>query len=80
MEHGSATLTQIDLENNGITKALDQIQLQLQENHQIKQNLKMPEILREVKVLRYKYKILKNTQEEIWNDMALTTQLEKEFI
>ena len=40
----------------------------------------MPEILREVKVLRYKYKILKNTQEEIWADMALTTQLEKEFI
>jgi hypothetical protein len=36
----------------------------------------MPEILREVKVLRYKYKILTNTQEEIWADMALTTQLE----
>ena len=42
-------------------------------------NLKMPEILREVKILRAKYSILKKIQQEIWEDKVKVRDLENEY-
>lgn len=39
----------------------------------------MPEIIREVKVLRVKYSILQKTESEYWTDKKLLRQLENEY-
>lgn len=42
-------------------------------------NLKMPEIMREAKILRAKYSVLKKTQQEIWADKLLERELLNEY-
>ena len=42
-------------------------------------NLKMPEIIREAKILRAKYSVLKKTQQEIWADKLLERELLNEY-
>ena len=79
IEHNRASLTHIELQDNGLTKGLQQIKQQLQENHFIKINIHVPEILRETKMLKAKYGILCKTRLEYSADKLLLREFEKEY-
>lgn len=73
-------MTKIDLNGNGMVQSLQLIESQLRENKLLQINLKLPEIQREVKMLRVQNSVQKDVLKEYNSNKLLQKKVESELI